>query len=172
MLFIFQSTLWRQITWKKSNSLIHEYAICNEISRFLISLSFFRFKNLQKCQRTIQNRLIFRENQTFCLIALDKIWKTHSTVGRWKKRAIFRQAPRRQVQRAPLSATSYRRCAQLSDATVSKQLLWHKKVFDKNCRESCESQILPEKFCDSTKIKNDIGSKKIFNLLLIFIIDF
>ena len=60
----------------------------------------------------------FEKIRLFCLIALDKIWKTiirhdlrhtHSTEGRWKKRTIFRQAPRRQVQRAPLSATSYHR---------------------------------------------------------------
>ena len=123
----------------------------------------------------------FEKIRLFCLIALDKIWKTiirrelrhtHSTVGRWKKRGIFRQAPRRQVQRAPQSATSYRRCVQLSDATVSKQLLLQKKVFDKNCRGSCRLQLLPEKLCDITKIKKDIRSKKNFNRLFIFIIDF
>ena len=62
----------------------------------------------------------------------------------------------------PLSATSYRRCAQLSDAIVSKQLLLQKKVFDKNCRGTCELQRLPEKFCYSTEIKKDIRSKKNF----------
>ena len=62
--------------------------------------------------------------------------------------------------------------AQLSDAAVSKQLLLQKKFFDKNCRGSCESQLFPEKFCDSTEIKKDIRSKQIFNPLFIFIIDF
>ena len=157
MLFILQSTLWRQIIWKKLNSLIYEYAICNEISRFLVSSSFFSFKNLQKFiffslsfslwfrkfadlisvwvpfsltvmilserlkaflqikQSLMVGRLhemhvserskinwFFEKIRLFCLIVLDKIWKTiirrelrytHSTVGRWKKRAIFRQAP-------------------------------------------------------------------------------